>query len=208
MVQALGRIVVTDLLQVLDLASLSFHKTGGPAGVGVLITASSVAIDAAQLGGGQEHGRRAGTEPVALAVAAAKTVELAVAETPSRAASMAAARNLLQARLLDLDDVFVLAADAQRLPNTCCACIAGVDGRSLLLALDLEGIAASMGSACSARSPEPSAALLAMGLTPDQARATVRFSFGNDASAQQAAEAVEVIERVVKRLRRTKRMRD
>ncbi len=201
--QSLGRLALDDLARA-DSFALSPHKAGGPRGVGVLIVRRGAGgLRPLLLGGGQERGLRAGTVSPALVAAAALAIELAVAETVTRAATMSAARDAF---------VDVLNGGAIRcrrltpdaaLPNTAMIAFADVDGRYLLPALDLDGIAASHGSACSSGSPQPPAVLAAMGLTDAAARACVRFSFGcaHDAAIGRAvgARTVAVIARLQKK---------
>ena len=190
--QALGRIPLAPACSVCDLLTLSPHKAGGPTGVGVLVVREPDLLHPMLVGGGQERGLRAGTEPVPLARAAALAIRLAINEGAERALRMAAARDAFEARLLSQPGIEALGRRATtRLPNTASMLFRGVDGRALLLALDARGISASIGSACASRSPLPSPALLAMGLSENEARATVRFSFDQHAAIGRAEEMAE-----------------
>lgn len=176
--QSLGRLPLAVLLRA-DSIALSPHKAGGLRGSGVLIVRHSAGpLRPLLLGGGQERSLRAGTVSPALAAATALAIELAVREQPDRAAAMLRARTAF-AGALDRGGVrcrTLTPRDA--LPNTLMLAFPDVDGRSLLPALDLAGIAASHGSACSTGSPQPPMVLTAMGLADAAARACVRFSFG------------------------------
>jgi cysteine desulfurase len=190
--QALGRVPLAPALAVCDLVTLSPHKAGGPKGVGVLVARSSATLRPILVGGGQERGLRAGTEPVALVRAAALAIRLAVEEQVARASAMRAARDAFEQQITSVSEVDALGAAArERLPNTASIRFRGVDGRALLLALDAAGISASLGSACASRSALPSHVLLAMGLSERDARATVRFSFDHHCTDSRAREIAQ-----------------
>lgn len=184
-VQAAGRIAVDFAGSGAHLMSLSAHKLGGPKGVGALAVHRSVDIQPLLHGGGQESGRRSGTENVAGIVGFGRAAELAAAGIEARARHLRALRDRLEARLRDLPDVEIFGAAAERLPNTSCFAVNGVDGGTLLLRLDEAGFAVSSGSACGSAKPEPSHVLLAMGVERERAYGALRVSFGmeNDADA-------------------------
>lgn len=161
-----------------ELLSLSGHKLGAPPGVGVLITREAAAPRAELLGGPQERGRRAGTESFVLATAMAIALERAEASRAAEHDRLLALRGRLEAGLRSLPGVRIAGEDAPRAPGTTTALFHGVEGDALLQALDLAGVAASSGSACSSGSVEPSHVLLAMGLSPEEAKSAVRFSTG------------------------------
>lgn len=200
--QALGRIPVRFDAAVMDYMTLSFHKMGGPKGIGAILVREGLKIEAILYGGHQERGRRPGTENI-----------MAAAGLEAAALELAEQGIVWQERLVQLRGVFLEALgenvaglefrgdqDAQ-LPNTLNVAFEGVDGEDLLLALDLEGVAASSGSACTAGSLEPSHVILAMGFEPARARQSVRFSFGPSTSEEELYEAARRIGRVVERLR-------
>lgn len=202
--QTLGRVPLHEALRVADSVTLSPHKAGGMRGVGVLM-----AREAAQRlrpllrGGGQEHGLRPGTQSPSLCATAAFAIELAVREQPSRAASMAAARDALHDAILNSGaDVRRITPHEGALPNTLMLHFAGVDGRALLPALDLAGIEASHGSACSAGAPTPPRVLIAMGMTEPEARACVRFSCASETHCDFASRAGAIVGAVVERLQK------
>lgn len=201
--QSLGRLPLADLARA-DSIALSPHKAGGLRGTGALVVRSRAReLRPLLLGGGQEHGRRAGTLSPALIAATALAIELAVRETVERVARMATARDAFNAALLgDRSLRCRLLTPSDALPNTSMITFAGVDGRNLLPALDLEGIAASHGSACSSGSPQPPAVLAAMGLDEPAARASVRFSFGRDDDASIGDAAAARVAAVIARLQK------
>ena len=178
--QTLGRLPLGGLLAGGAVVALSPHKAGGVRGHGVLAGAGLGAhLRPLLRGGAQELGRRPGTQSPALAAANALAIERAVAEQPAPAAAMAAARAAFLAGLADSGAAHrVLTPLAASLPNTAMVHFPGVDGRNLVPALDLGGVQASHGSACSSGAPTPPRILAAIGLDEGAARACVRFSFG------------------------------
>ena len=179
-VQAFGKMEL-DLEQLgVDLLSLSAHKLHGPKGVGALYLSRNVSIEPILTGGGQEHGMRAGTENVPGIVGFAKAVELSLARLyagePARVTGL---RDGLEQGILSLVPGSARnGPKLQRLPNTLNMYLPEIRGESLVLFLDRKGIALSSGSACKSGNPDPSHALIAMGLTPQQAHCSVRFSLG------------------------------
>ena len=194
-VQAVGKVPVDVAALGVDLASLSAHKLNGPKGVGGLYVRRGVALEPQVRGGGQEHGLRAGTENVPGIVGLGAACELAHRRLEARsAARVAALRHRLEAGVL------ALVAGARRngpavdrLPNTTSLTLPGLRGESLVLLLDRRGVCFSSGSACRSGSPEPSSALLAMGLTPEEAHATVRFSLCADATEADVDDALAAL---------------
>ena len=153
-------------------------------------------------GGGQERGLRPGTEDVASAVAFAVAAELAEAEREETMSRIGALRDRLEAGLCErVPGLRINAAEAPRLPTISNLSVPGADPEMLLMALDLEGIAASSGSACSSGAVEPSHVLLAMGLLAELAGPSVRFSLGRDTTDQDVERVLEVFPRVVERVR-------
>jgi cysteine desulfurase len=192
--QALGKIAV-DVASV-DLCALSAHKLGGPVGVGALFVRRGVALSPLALGGEQERGRRPGTENVAGIVGFAAAVEGAPLDERT-----AALRERLWSGLAEIDGVRRYSPRRDCLPNTLHVGFAGVAGEALVAALDLEGVAVSVGSACAAGSGEPSHVLLALGCTPDAARSGVRFSLGPETTSEEIDGAVAVTRRVLEQIR-------
>jgi cysteine desulfurase len=182
-----------------DLLSLSAHKIGGPKGTGLL--AARRKVEAVQSGGHQERGRRGGTENVAGIAGLGKALELAAARQPESETRLRRLRDRLENAAREIPGSRIAGDRAARVCNTVNVAFAGCDGETLLAALDLEGIAASAGSACSAGSLEPSPVLLAMGYPPQLARGAVRFSLWAGNSEEEIARACEVLPRVVARIR-------
>lgn len=183
-VQACGQIPIDVGGLGVDLLSISAHKFYGPKGIGALFVREGTPLVPLVLGGGQEYGRRAGTENLAGAVGMARALELALADMPETAARVSALRDRLQAGILSsIDDVVVNGAQAERLPNNCNVGFGRLNAETLLMRLDLEGVAVSTGSACASGTFEPSHVMNALGLDLDHARGVLRFSLGRQTSA-------------------------
>lgn len=177
-VQAVGKLRITRSTDMAHLLALSAHKFGGPQGAAALIVRRGVQL-APLVGGHQERGRRGGTENVAAAVGLAKALELALADAPQESSRLCVLRDRFERALLAaLPGARVNGAGAERLPNTSSICFPDVDGEALLIGLDLAGVNASLGAACASGALSPSHVLLAMGLSPREARGALRFSFG------------------------------
>ncbi|MGZ4955778.1 MAG: cysteine desulfurase family protein [Methylobacter sp.] len=177
-VQALGKIPVDFNRLGAHLMSLSSHKIYGPKGCGALVFEKSVEIKPVLLGGGQEHGLRAGTENVAAIAGFGKAAELAKTELAERHAYLLKLRKLLEQGLSAIPGLTIFAENAERLPNTVQMGIHGIDGEMLLMQLDQKGIAVSSGSACASGQREPSPVLVAMGIDPSEAKSAIRISLG------------------------------
>jgi cysteine desulfurase len=208
--QALGRIPVSVELLGCDLMTLSAHKMGGPAGIGALYVRDMVRIAPTILGGPQERSLRAGTPNLAGAIGfgvAAETIEKTL---PFESARIAGLTDRLLTRLLDAVPSLTLNGPRHdnRLPNTLNLTFPNVLGESLLLALDLEGVEVSMGSACAAGSVEPSHVLLAMGRTETEARSSLRISLGWSTTADEIDRAAAIIARVWRRVAHAEPARD
>ena len=200
-VQAAGKIPVSVEALGVDLLSLSAHKFGGPKGIGALWTRRGVKLVAQATGGRQERSRRAGTENVAGAAGAGVAAEAARAGL-TRQPHIAALRDQLEHALLAIPGTIVNGGEAPRVPNTTNVTFDGVEAESLLIALDLEGIAVSTGSACSSGTLEPSHVLRAMGATATRARQALRFSLGPATTAEEIAFVASRVPALVSRLRR------
>jgi len=186
-----------------DALSVSGHKFGAPKGTGLLALASALPLEPVIHGGGQERGARSGTENVAGAVALAVAASLAEAERPEAADRVGALRDRLVEGVLAVAPEAMLTGDPQRrLPNIASFCFPGVNGESLLLALEERGVYASSGSACAAGSTEPSHVLLAMGFPPELAHTAVRFSLAHSTTAEDVDEAVQATADALGALRR------
>jgi cysteine desulfurase len=201
-VQAMGKIPVdVDSLHV-GLLSLSAHKIYGPKGIGALFIKKGVNLSPLITGGHHEKGLRAGTENVAAVVGFARALELAVDELDTYRTRVLHLRNKLESNLLTgIEGVTLHSAGADRLPHTSCMGFASVEAESILLHLDLKGIAASSGSACTTGEPEPSHVLTAMGVSPEIAQGTVRFSLGRENTEEEIDYTGEVLKAAVSQLR-------
>jgi cysteine desulfurase len=201
-VQAVGHIPVNvDKLKV-DLLSISAHKLYGPKGVGALYIRKGTKLAPLMHGGGQEKMRRAGTENVPAIVGLGKAVELAWQEMDKEAERLAGLRDELIKGLMEkVDHVQLNGHPTRRLPNNIHVSVDFVEGESMLLNLDLEGIYASTGSACSSASLEPSHVLLALGLSPDQAHGSVRFTLGRENSEEDIERVLDVLPGIIAKLR-------
>jgi cysteine desulfurase len=195
-VQAIGKIDVDVRTLGADLVALTGQKFGGPRGAGALWVKEGIRL-APVLGGSQERGRRAGTENLPGIAGLGAAVEAAVAARAEDGPRLRALRDRLEAGLLAaFAGATVNGAGAERLPNTASITFPGVDGEALLMALDLEGVCASAGSACHSGSSKPSPVLSAMGLSLEEARGTLRFSLGWSSTAADVARALEVVPRL------------
>jgi cysteine desulfurase len=212
---AVGALVHSDAVQAagylpldmkelgLDALSLSAHKIYGPKGVGALVVRSGVRLAPLVVGGAQERGRRAGTENVPAIVGFGAAAALARAEREGRAEQARALSARLEELLLSIPGARRNGPPlARRLPHIVNVRFADVDGESLLLSLDLEGVAASSGSACASGSLSPSHVLLAMGLSEAEASSAVRFSVGWWTSQGEVEEAAAKAAAVVARIRK------
>lgn len=179
-VQAIGRVAVDFKALGVQMMSLSSHKIYGPKGVGALIVDRSLALQPLFYGGGQEYGLRAGTENVAGIVGFGKAAELAAAELEAWAEHVCVLRERLEAGLAELPGVVIFGRGAQRLPNTVFMGLPGIDGETLVMALDQKKIAVASGSACGSGGGRPSHVLLAMGVEETLAKSAIRISLGKD----------------------------
>lgn len=201
-VQTAGHIPVNvDELNV-DLLSMSAHKLYGPKGVGALYVRKGTRLVPIIQGGEQEKGRRAGTENSPGIVGLGKAAEIARGELATEAERLRRLRDRLIAGLLDtMDNVTLNGHPTGRLPNNVSVSIGFVEGEAVLLNLDLEGICASTGSACSSSSSEPSHVLSALGCPPEQARGSLRFSLGRENGEEDVDRVLKVLPPIVARLR-------
>jgi len=187
-----------------DMLSLSGHKMYAPQGTGVLFVRKDVQLAPLFHGGPHERQRRAGTENVPGIVGLGRAAELAHEWLNSQleASSLKALRDRLEQGLLAaIPDTCVNAGAALRVPNTTNLRIAGIDAEALLIALDIQGVAASFGAACQSGATEPSHVLLAMGLSPAEARSSLRLSLSRLTTAEEVDRALEIIPAAVARLR-------
>ena len=202
-VQAVGKIPIDVKELGIDLLSLSAHKFYGPKGVGALYLRKGVKISSFIQGGEQERGRRGGTENVAGIVGLGKAAEIAQEEMVEEEKRVRALRDELERRLLERIPEVVLNGHPQnRLYNTLSICVKYVEGESMLINLDREGICASSGSACTSGSLEPSHVLLAMGVPPEIAHGSLRFSLGKFNKEEDVERVSEVLPSIVEELRK------
>lgn len=202
MVQALGKIDVDVTSLGVDLASFSGHKVYAPKGVGALYIREGLAIDNLIHGGHQESGRRAGTENVIGIVAFGKACELARQEMNERRETIEGLRRRLLDGILErIDHVRLNGHPLQRVPNTLNLSFEFIESESLLLALDMKGIAVSSGSACSSGSSEPSHVLMAMGLPGPLCQSALRFSLGCENTPADVDYVLDILPGLVERLR-------
>jgi cysteine desulfurase len=201
-VQTVGKVPVdVDKLGV-DLLALSAHKLYGPKGVGALYVRRGTILRPLMHGGHHERDRRPGTENVAGIVGLGAAGELALHHLPEEADRVAALRDRLEAGILERVPLVVVNGDrARRLPTTTNLAFDYIEGEGFVIAMDLRGIACSTGAACSSGSLEPSHVLSAIGLKPEQARASIRFSLGRFNTAEDIDTTLELLPAVVEQLR-------
>jgi cysteine desulfurase len=184
-----------------DLLSISAHKFQGPKGAGVLFVRDGVALAPIVHGGGQEYGRRSGTENLLGIVGMARALELAVAEQPARARRVGALRDRLEAGIVALGGVRVNGAGAPRLPNNCSVSFEGITSEALLVGLDLEGVAVSAGSACTSGVLEASHVIAALHGDPRWHTGVIRFSLGAGTTEAEVERVLSILPRVIAALR-------
>ena len=201
-VQAVGHVPIDVQQMQIDLLSLSAHKFHGPKGVGALYVKKGVRLPALILGGGQERKKRAGTENVPGIVGLGVAISHAVEHMEENAAHMRALRDKLIAGIpAAIPDVKLNGHPTDRLPNNVNFSIRYIEGESILLMLDINGIAASSGSACTSGSLDPSHVLLAMGLTHEVAHGSLRLSLSEYTTEQEIDYVLELLPKIVERLR-------
>ena len=201
-VQTVGALELDVRRLPVDLVSLNAHKFYGPKGVGALYVRRGTPFAPVQTGGGQERNRRAGTENVAGVVAMGLALEIATRERATESPRIARLRD----RLLDgiaegIEDVVLNGHPTQRLPNNASLCFRGVQGESLVVSLDLAGIAASSGAACTTGSLEPSHVLLAIGLSREVAQGSLRLTLGRGTTDEDIDVVLMELPKIVSRLR-------
>jgi cysteine desulfurase len=185
-----------------DLLSFSAHKFYGPKGIGGLFVRKGVRLVPQITGGGQERNRRSGTENVAAIVGMAKALELAVEEMPTELSRLQALRDeLITGVLSRIPETRLNGHPTLRLPHNANFSFRGIEGEALLLQLDLNGIAASSGSACSSGSLEPSHVLLALGLDYELAIGSLRITLGRFTSREHIVRLLNLLPKVVEKLR-------
>jgi len=199
-VQGLGKLALSFTDLNVHAMTVSSHKIHGPQGAAALILDKRVDIQPLLYGGGQERGLRSGTENVAAIVGFGLACELAVANLNSFASHTKALRDQFEQGLKSLD-VSIFSNDVARIPNTSFFAVNGIEGETLVMALDRKGFAVASGSACSSDSTEPSHVLLAMGVNQDLARGAVRVSFGRHNTAEQVSNLLDTLKNEILRLK-------
>lgn len=201
-VQSAGKIPVDVNLLAVDLLALSAHKLNGPKGVGALYVRRGTILRPLMHGGHHERDRRAGTENVAGIVGLGAAAEIARAHLAEEATRLAALRDRLEAGILAQVPFVTRNGDpSRRVPGTSNLTFDFIEGEGFVIAMDLRGIACSTGSACSSGSVEPSHVLTAIGLKPEQARASIRFSLGRFNTEEDVDAALHLLPAVVEQLR-------
>ena len=202
-VQALGKIPLNLREAKINFLSLSGHKLHAPKGVGVLYVNRRSRFHPLLTGGSQENGKRAGTQNVASIVAFGKACEVAGQWLEHEEKEVRALRDTFEKGILARVPGVQVNGDLEhRLPNTTSLSFSGVDSEAMLMLLDQEGICCSAGSACTAGSLHPSHVLKAMGFSDDRARSSLRFSFSRFNTQQEISRALEIVPRVIEKLRR------
>jgi cysteine desulfurase len=201
-VQSAGKLPIDVNALRLDLLSLSGHKFYGPKGIGALYIRGGTRLQQLLYGGHHQRGFRPGTENVAGIVGLGKAAEIARKALSEDAARVSALRDRLEQGLLShVPHSHANGAGAERTPNTTNITFPGIEGEALVIALDLKGLACSTGAACSSGAVEPSHVLTAIGLSPDEARASLRFSLGRHTTAAEIDFALQVVPAAVEQLR-------
>lgn len=200
-VQAAGHIHINVEDMNIDMLSISAHKFGGPKGTGVLYVKRGLAPKTLITGGAQERGKRAGTENIAGIVGTAEALSLAVSEIDSETERLIKLRDRLIDGILKIPYTRLNGSKDKRLPSNVNISVEFIEGESLILMLDLHGVCASSGSACTTGSLDPSHVLLALGLTHEVAHGSLRLSLGHDNTEADVDYILEVLPKIVDRLR-------
>ena len=201
-VQAFGKVQMNAQKQPFDLLTISGHKFGAPKGIGALFIRRGTELEPLLHGGTQDRGRRPGTENVAAAVGLARAAELTLAECEAHCARLEKLRDKLEAGIIaKVPDAVIHGRGAERAPHITNVSVPGTDSESLLMALDLRGIACSGGSACQSGSIDPSHVLSAIGVRPDLASAAVRMSLGMLTTEESIDRVIEVFPSLVAKAR-------
>ena len=202
-VQAAGRVKIDFKAAGLDTMVISAHKFGGPQGVGALIFREGLTFPKFMQGGGQEKRQRAGTENVAGIAGFGVAAKLALEELDQYCTHCDTLRTLFESGIKQIgNDIAIVGEASARTPNTSNVLLAGISAETQLMALDLEGISVSSGSACSSGAFKPSHVMAAMGYSEDDSRSALRFSWGWDSKASDIAAALAAYDKMVKRLRK------
>ena len=202
-VQAFGKVPIDARSAAFDLLTISGHKIGAPKGIGAMFIRRGTPLRPLMHGGSQDRGRRPGTENVAFAVGLARAAELTVSEREEECTRLAALRDRLEAALLDrVPDAVVHGRGAARAPHILNISVPGTDSESLLMALDLAGVACSSGSACQSGNVDPSHVLAAMGVPRELAVSAVRMSLGSLTTEECIDRVAELFPALIAKARR------
>ncbi len=201
-VQVVGKLPVDFHALDVDALTVSAHKFSGPCGVGALVLRHGVRLQPQLFGGHQQWGLRPGSEPVALAVGMLAALQRWQSQADQRAMQWRTNRDMLEQRLRQVDPAVAVNGDEPRLPQTSNLSFLGLDRQTLWMALDLDGLECSTGSACSSGASEPSHVLQAMGLAADRVDSALRFSLGTATTPSEVEQAVDRILHTLKHLRR------
>jgi cysteine desulfurase len=201
-VQSVGYLDINVEKMNVDLLSLSAHKFYGPKGIGAIYLRHGVRIFPHLHGGAQENNRRAGTHNVPAIVGLGKAIELVQKEKAEERERVKKLRDLLVEKVINTHpEAFLTGHPEKRLPHNASFIFPGVEGESIVLALDLEGVAISSGSACSSGATRPSHVLLALGYPPDEARCCARFTLGKSTSLEDIEIVIEAVNNVLFKLK-------
>jgi cysteine desulfurase len=201
-VQAYGKLPIDVKKLNVDMLSASAHKLYGPKGVGCLYVRSGIKLRPQNIGGGHEQGRRSGTENIAGIVGLAKASDIAGKNMKRWAEKETRLRDLMIKGLLKIPDSRLNGHPRKRLPNNVNVAFSGIEGESMIVHLDMKGIAASTGSACSSKSLEPSHVLLAIGLKPADAHGSLRLSLGKGNKSEEVEYVIRELPVIVSNLRK------
>ncbi|HEX9564131.1 MAG TPA: cysteine desulfurase family protein [Gemmatimonadaceae bacterium] len=202
-VQALGKVAIDLRAVPVDYLSVSGHKVGAPKGIGAMFIRRGAPLVPLQFGGTQDRGRRPGTENLAMAVGFARAVELASEERDAEWRRLEGLRDTLEAALLArIPDAVIHGRRSRRAPHILNISVPGTDSESMLMALDLQGVACSAGSACQSGSVDPSHVLAAIGVSHDLASASVRMSLGALTTAEHVSRVAELFPALIAKARR------
>lgn len=200
-VQAIGHVPVDVKELKIDMLSMSAHKFYGPKGIGVLYIKKGIKIDSYLHGGEQERAKRAGTENTAAIVGLGKAIEKSNLDMPNENIRLIGLRDRFIQEILKIKDTELNGDMNNRLPGNVNICFNGVEAETLLMALDLRGICASVGSACSAGSLEPSHVLMSLGLSEKKAKSSIRFSFGKWTTEEEINYTITMLKDIINNIK-------
>lgn len=204
-VQAAGKFPICLKTSLIDFLSVSAHKFYGPKGIGILYAKKDAPYYPFIMGGGQERGRRAGTENLPGAVGMAAACNLVAGDFQQEMARLAQLRDLFESVIAkEIPGSFITGFGEPRIPNTSHVRFSALDSETLLMALDQKGVCASSGSACLSGSAEPSHVLKAMGFSDDEAKSGLRFSFGRYSTQEEVRSLIKILSQEVERIRQVR----